>query len=183
MSADDIVDSAMSYYIRGIHLCICKTINLLFVHTVATFFIYTTILLSCWTRVFVDLVYANYTDFYIIIIIDYYTQSYNHTVFSCSSWFCWSGQQPVVKGLTDSCAMILKIMLFFSIQVPVSKSLLSLIKLFFVVFCGCSTLMSIPIAAIYFSKPVDIAPNAPKTTGITITSFMPYILVIPFLTL
>ena len=84
MSADDIVDSMMSYYIRGIRLCVCKTINLLFVHTVATFFIYTTILLSCWTRVFVDLVYANYTDFY-IIIIDYYTQSYNHTVFSCSS--------------------------------------------------------------------------------------------------
>ena len=86
MSADDIVDSTMSYDIGGIHLCICKIINLLFVHTVVTFFIYTTILLSCWTRVFVDPVYANYTDFYIIIIIiDYYTQRYNHTVFSCSS--------------------------------------------------------------------------------------------------
>ena len=91
MSADDIVDSMMSYYIRGIRLCVCKTINLLFVHTVATFFIYTTILLSRRKGFFVDLVYANYTDFYIIIIIiiiiiiDYYTQRYKHTVFSCSS--------------------------------------------------------------------------------------------------
>ena len=49
------------------------------------------------------------------------------------------------------------------------------------IFCPCYTLMSIPIAGIDFSKPVDIAPNAPTTTGITITSFMPHILAISFL--
>ena len=48
--------------------------------------------------------------------------------------FCDRGQQPVMKGLTESCTMILIIMLFFSIQVPVSKSLLSPIKLFFLGF-------------------------------------------------
>ena len=99
---------------------------------------------------FFDLVYANYTGFYIINIIDCYTLSYYHILFSCSSSFCESGKQPVVEGLTESCTMILEIMFFFSIQVPVSKSLLSSIKLFFVVFCGFSTLVSIPIAVIYF---------------------------------
>ena len=64
----------------------------------------------------------------IIIIIDYYTQS---IVVSCSSWFCESGQQSVVKGLTESCTMIL-IYFFLGIQVPVSKSLLSPTKLYFV---------------------------------------------------
>ena len=60
----------------------------------------------------------------------YYTQS---VVVSCSSLFCESGQQLVVKGLTGSCTVILTIMLFcFSIQVPISISLLSPIKLFFV---------------------------------------------------
>ena len=166
MSENDIVDSTMSYYIPGIHLCVRETINLLFIHTVATLYIYTSILLSRQKRFFFDLVYANYTGFYIINIIDCYTLSYYHTLFSCSSWFCESGKQPVVEGLTGSYTMILEIMLFFSIQVPVSKSLLSPVKLFFVVFCDCSTLVSIPIAAIYFWKTVDIAPNGPTTTGI-----------------
>ena len=45
------------------------------------------------------------------------------------------------------------------------------------VFCTCSTFISIPITATYISKPVNIAHNAPTTTGITITFFfMPYIL-------
>ena len=73
----------------------------------------------------------------IVIVIIYYNKS---IVVSCSRWFCESGQQPVVKGLTESCTVILTIMLFFiiifiiffSIQVPVSKSLLSPVKLFFV---------------------------------------------------
>ena len=34
-------------------------------------------------------------------------------VVSCSSLFCESGQQPVAKGLTESCTVILTIMLFF----------------------------------------------------------------------
>ena len=42
------------------------------------------------------------------------------------------------------------------------------------VFCACFTLISIPIAAIYFSKPVNIIPNEPTTTGINITAFMPH---------
>ena len=45
--------------------------------------------------------------------------------------------------------MILIMMVFFSIQVPFSISLLS---------------------------PFDMAPNAPTTTGITITYFIPHIL-------
>ena len=36
----------------------------------------------------------------IVIVIIYYNKS---IVVSCSSWFCESGQQPVVKGLTESC--------------------------------------------------------------------------------
>ena len=63
---------------------------------------------------FFDLVYANYTGFYIINIIDCYTLSYYHTLFSCSSSFCESGKQPVVEGLTESCTMILEIMLFLA---------------------------------------------------------------------
>ena len=35
-----------------------------------------------------------------------------------------------------------------------------------------------PNSAIYFSKAVDIAPNLPTTTGVTITSFMSHILAI-----
>ena len=46
----------------------------------------------------------------IVIVIIYYNKS---IVVSCSSWFCESGQQPVVKGLTESCTVILTIMLFF----------------------------------------------------------------------
>ena len=34
-------------------------------------------------------------------------------VVSCSSLFCESGQQPVAKGLTVSCTVILTIMFFF----------------------------------------------------------------------
>ena len=114
MSENDIVDSTMSYYIPGIHLCVRETINLLFIHTVATLYIYTSILLSRQKPFFFDLVYANYTGFYIINIIDCYTLSYYHTLFSCSSWFCESGKQPVVEGLTESCTMILEIMLFLA---------------------------------------------------------------------
>ena len=47
----------------------------------------------------------DFIDIIIIIdIIDYYTQS---IAASCSSRFCESGQQPVVKGLTESCKMII----------------------------------------------------------------------------
>ena len=64
-----------------------------------------------------------------IIIIDYYIQS---MIVSCSSSFCESGQQPVVKGLTESLHNdTYNDAFFFSVQVPVSKSLLSPIKLFF----------------------------------------------------
>ena len=43
-----------------------------------------------------------------------------------------SGEQPVVKGLTEYCTMTFVKIHFFSIQVPVLKSLLSPIKLFFI---------------------------------------------------
>ena len=43
------------------------------------------------------------------------------------------------------------------------------------VFCASSNLISIPIAAIYFYKPVYVAPNAPTTTCFTL---MPHILAI-----
>ena len=103
----------------------------------------------------------------------YETQS---IVVSFSSLFCESRHQPVVKGLTESCTVILSMMIFFSIQAPVSKSLLSPIKLFFFVPVLLSS--QSPIATIYSSKPVDIAPNAPTTTEIKITSFMSHTLVI-----
>ena len=73
----------------------------------------------------------------IIIIISFYYYYYYYyqtqsIAVSCSSLFWESGQQPVAKVLTESYTLILTMMLFFSIQVPVSKSLLSPIKLFFV---------------------------------------------------
>ena len=55
--------------------------------------------------------------------------------------------------------------LFFKILAVCSKS----------VFCASSNLISIPIAAIYFYKPVYVAPNAPTTTCFTL---MPHILAI-----
>ena len=67
--------------------------------------------------------------------------------------------------------------LFFSIQVPFPKSLLSPIKLIFVHVLLWSQ------SVIYFSKPGDIAPNAPATTGITITSFIPHILAVSSLSI
>ena len=47
----------------------------------------------------------------IIIIINIIIRL--RVVVSCSSLFCESGQQPVVKGLTESCTVTLTIMLFF----------------------------------------------------------------------
>ena len=78
--------------------------------------------------------------------------------------------------------MMLIIMLFFSIQVLVSKSLLYPIKnkLFFVFFVHV-LLSSQSQLLQYISKPGDIAPDAPTTTRITITSFIPLIPAIPSL--
>ena len=56
--------------------------------------------------------------------------------------------------------------LFYSIQVPLSKTLLSALRLFFVhalFFVMC------------YSKPVDIAPNVSAATGITVTFFMSHV--------
>ena len=46
------------------------------------------------------------------------------------------------------------------------------------VFCACYIFMSTPTAASYFAKSVDVASNAPSTTGITVTFFMPHVLAI-----
>ena len=63
ISEDDVVDSTKSCYIPGIHLCICKAVNSLFVYTVVTLFIYTRMLLSL-QKCFFDLVYTNHGGFY-----------------------------------------------------------------------------------------------------------------------
>ena len=70
--------------------------------------------------------YYYYHYYYIIIIIRL------SVVVSCSSLFCESGQQPVVKGLTESCTVTLTIMLFFYlfILLLLLLSLLLLLLLF-----------------------------------------------------
>ena len=73
----------------------------------------------------------------IVMFTDYPLKTFDA---SCSSLFCENGQQAFVKDPTESCTMILtctviRILMFsfsFFIQVPVSKSLLSPIRLFFV---------------------------------------------------
>ena len=64
---------------------------------------------------------------------------------------------------------------FFSIQEPVSKSLLSPIKLFFVHVLPSSQSQLLEYTS---QSQLILHPNAPTTTGITITSFMPHILAI-----
>ena len=60
-------------------------------------------------KLYFDTIFVSIVIF-IIIAIDYYTQN---IVASCSNWFCESGKQPVVKGITEFCAMILIMMVIF----------------------------------------------------------------------
>ena len=85
-----------------------------------------------------------------------------------------------MKGLTESCTMMLIIMLFLASNTSF-KIFAVPNKYVFCVFLCMFYSHSVPIAAIYFSKSVDIAPNAPTKNGIAITYSMPHILAIPSL--
>ena len=65
-----------------------------------------------------------------------------------------------MKGLTESCTMMLIIMLFLASNTSF-KIFAVPNKYVFCVFLCMFYSHSVPIAAIYFSKSVDIAPNAP----------------------
>ena len=78
---------------------------MLFAHTVVTLFIYARMLLSRRKRFFVDLVYTNYTGFYIINIIDYFTQSSYHTsLVAPADNTCCQRSHIVLHNDTYNCA-------------------------------------------------------------------------------
>ena len=95
------------------------------------------------------------------------------------TFFLLSALKMPIKSVTSYQAIMMMMMLFFwgFFKHP-STSLKVLAVPYKAVFCAYSTFILIPIAATYFQKPVDIAPNTPATSGMTITFFIPHILVI-----